>query len=185
LIWTLEYRKREGAYVIDRTPRYGWWERNGLYLSVVPASSSLPKGEESELGKQLARAKPDDAEQALVSAVRDVAKRDRTVGPHCMSVILPPPPARIVRTRYLPVTEGRAVIEDEQRRVEVPAAFSPWVIAPGVIARPSIIVGSGHEMAADAFGDAFRIVIEAPEVPEGTGVVARLSSQRRPPYPRR
>jgi hypothetical protein len=185
IIWTIEYSKREAAYIIDRTPRYGWWERAGLYLSVVPASSPLTNEEISALGERLTRANADDAEQQLVATIRGVAQREPTVGPHCMSVLLPPPTAGIVRTRYLPLTEGQAVIEDKQRRIEVPAAFSPWVIAPGMISRPSIIVGTGYEIETEAFGGGFKVVTEAPEVPQGTGVVARLSSQRRPRNPLR
>jgi hypothetical protein len=179
ILWTIEYSKAEAAYVIDRTPRYGWWERGERLLSIVPDASSIRDEDASEMTLEPVLS-PAAAEQLLVSAVRSVARRDSTVGPHCMSVLLPPPPAQVVRTRYLPLTEGRAVIEDKQRRIEVPGAVRPWIIAPTVVAPPAVIVGSGHEIVANAFGNTFRLVTEAPDVVAGSGVLAAMSSQRSP-----
>jgi hypothetical protein len=179
VLWIVEYCETKAAYVIDRTPRYGWWERGGRYLAVIPDHSSLRN--EADLGalEQHSRISPEAAEKLLVSAVRSVAQRDTTVGPHCMSVFLPPPTANFVRTRYLPLTEGRAVLHNNQHHIEVPAGVSPWVIGPQVIAPPSVIVGSGHQISVGTFN----VVTEAPDVPPGSGVIAASSSQRRPLWP--
>jgi hypothetical protein len=123
---------------------------------------------------------PEAAVQRLVWAVRCVADRTSAVGPDCMCILLPNPDVRPeLFVRYEPVTEGRAIITGGKRDVEVPVAFAPWFVDPKTHHPPTEIIGG---QAPFTLGH-IRVVLQAPRVPKGKGIVSGFFTQRRPPDP--
>ncbi|MCL5671056.1 MAG: hypothetical protein M1423_07155 [Acidobacteria bacterium] len=86
-----------------------------------------------------------------------------------MSILLAPPHVRCYgRVRFLPVNVVLQTIHP--RRSPLPVVFSPWVITPGSVTAPAIMVGG-----AVVRWDQWSIEIEAP-----TSDVILWPSQERP-----
>jgi len=122
----------------------------------------------------------DDAERALVRAIGEASAQSSLVGPNCMSTLLPPPYARMARIRYIGARAYARLVatSDPANERVLPAAFSPWVIGPGVIHAPSILSGT-----FDICTGGFKVTLEAPE-PEG-GISGAMGSILRPRDPSR
>lgn len=116
--------------------------------------------------------------KSLVEIVRYVSKRGGPrgpVGPDCMAILLPnPDEEKKCYFRYEPVTEGRADFLADGRSSEVPAAFSPWLVGPGLHAPPAILTGGNFPFPR--LGD-YEIVGYAPPIPEG-GIRSGKSGRR-------
>jgi len=106
----------------------------------------------------------DKIEGVLVDGVREVAGKNIRVGPNCMSIQLPHPNlSRVVKATYCPVTQGQALMYTEQSRRIVPAAYSPWLIGPGTVVRPAILIGKGWRFGFNLF----EVQLDGPESPGG------------------
>ena len=124
---------------------------------------------------------PDDAEQVMVRAIRAVSKRLSSVGPDCMSILIPPPAVGWARIRYIPVAPAGLVLRsrsDGRIVTTAPASFSPWVVAPGLVHAPSVLAGHMTLHAGD-----FTVHLEAPEL-KGPGLRGAMGSLEPPPEPR-
>jgi hypothetical protein len=121
----------------------------------------------------------DAVEQELIDAIRLTANRNPLVGPDCMAILLPAPSFKRVRARYVPVLEQQATIQNDRGKVDVRAAFSPWIIGPGVVAPPAMIAGSGWHVGV---GD-LRVIFEAPDATLDGRSISYMGSQTRPPAP--
>ncbi|MCK4782325.1 MAG: hypothetical protein KAV87_01140 [Desulfobacteraceae bacterium] len=97
----------------------------------------------------------DEAERVLVELIRDIAKKNKSVGQDCMSLLLSPPPLGIVRVRYIPSSRPKAA----NLKHETSIAFTPWIIGKNLIIAPSLIRGSGWNTQLGFY----RVRIEAPE----------------------
>lgn len=125
----------------------------------------------------------DDAERILVNTVREVATRNPVVGPHCMSILIPPPWHPHVRVRYVSEevpTVGIRGRNDNLVRATAPAAYSPWVIGPRLVAAPSIMAGP-TELGLGRYS----VRLEAPAMTGATpGLLGAMGAVERPPMPR-
>ena len=166
-------------------PRYWHWERDrqrqGFRFIVVAApASNLSEAQMRMVSERLANCGPDDAERAMVEAVRNVSVSVPEVGPHCMSILLYPPFTAGARIRYIPFGGNStlaALSTSLGQTFTVPAAFTPWLVGPGTIFAPSIASGNWQ-----AHIGRYTIMLEAPELP-GPGIRALFSSQQRPKLP--
>jgi hypothetical protein len=127
---------------------------------------------------------PESSEQLLTKAIRLASSEvPSLIGPHCMSVAMAPPSIGIARIRYVPHgTEwGRAVVQVGRERETVPAAFTPWICSRVGVMAPSAAVG-GLPMRPPC--ERYDVQIEVPPIGATTsGVLAAMSSQRRPAEP--
>ena len=176
----------------ENLPRHWQWARqkeqpdsrpyNLLGIPSSNPSKPLTERERGELGKRVASAtwSPTTSEQELINAIRLAARRPpHVVGPHCMCILLPPPSRRSVLVRYAPLAETRAVVSMGHIKADVPVAFSPWVVGFHTVVAPSIVAGSRPISVDD-----FAVLLEAPDLPPGTGLLSWFGSQPRPPDPR-
>jgi hypothetical protein len=150
--------------------RIGLNETPGGYVSDV---------ELSDLGNNLRTASPDESEHLLVQSIRRVSSRNpQKVGPHCMTVLLPPVGVAPIRVRFIPNVPHAAVFTSQSQNIsrEFPVAFSPWIIGLNMFCAPSVIVGSWHVQMGP-----FEIVIDAPASEKG--ITAYMGALHRPSGP--
>jgi hypothetical protein len=88
---------------------------------------------------------PVDAERAMVAEIRKVAARTDVVGPHCMCILLPPPWVGWARIRYDSPSADMVHLISERATLQIPVAFSPWVVTEGWTMAPSINSGGNTE----------------------------------------
>jgi hypothetical protein len=117
-----------------------------------------------------------DAERVAVELARDVSRRDQTVGPHVLSVVLPKPPSGKGFARFLPETVHHVNIETSGSDVATEVGYSPWIIGPRLLAAPSLMIGP---LTHDLGGLSFHVLGPRPSTP----VVALHSAAPRPPPP--
>ncbi len=164
----------ETSFVIERPQRN--WHLGGRIALLATPEGYVSDIELSSLRKNLPPAPPDKSEKLLVKSIRRVASRNpRSVGPHCMSVLLPPLGVAPIRVRFIPNVPHTAVFTNQRQNIkrEIPVAFSPWIIGPNMFCAPSVQVGHSHVQMGP-----FEIVIEAP-APE-KGILGYMGSLHRP-----
>ena len=120
-----------------------------------------------------------DAERAMVDAIRKVAARTDVVGPQCMCVMLPPPSVGWAKIRYDSPSPDTAHLVSERGTLQIPIAFSPWIVTEDLTRPPSINSGGNSEMQLGPW------LLQV----EGTGdrsgpVVGLQFTQDRPPQPK-
>jgi hypothetical protein len=177
------------TFYVEKVPRYWHFEQTQenrslrkVYFTVVPTSNPLSRDEQRRTFERLLHTNPspDDSAQVLIDTIRLAAsKKPKIVGEDCMCVYLPPPSSRVAEVVFVPRQEQRVAMVGRHYE-KLPAAFSPWVIGRGLIAAPSIVVGTSTITVGP-----FTIRIKAPEVPSDAGITGVWSSQRRPLDPRR
>jgi len=164
------------SFVIERPQRD--WHLGGRIVGITTPDGYVSDTELSNLATNLSTASPNEAETRLVEVIRRVASRNpRSVGRHCMSVLLPPLGVAPIVIRFIPDIPHTAVFTSQsQNRRELPVAFSPWIIGPNVFCAPSVHVGRSHVQMGP-----FEIVIEAP-APE-KGLLGYTGALHRPEGP--
>lgn len=142
-------RRRFGSY-------FGVWATPGGYLTPTEENdlrSFLRSGDLSPADRA------NVAEQKFVDTIRCVASRERGVGSHCMSILLPPPTSSAIRVRFNPSVEHRAVFRGNNWQQELPVAYTPWVIGNGGFQSPSVIAGGETSYVMGPF----TVVFEGPQ----------------------
>lgn len=150
--------KGNAPFVIER-PQRNWYLGGKIALIITP-EGYVSGGERTNLREKLPTASHDESEKLFVEGIVRVASRKPSVGPHCMSVLLPPLGAAPIRVRFIPNIPHTAIFTSQNQNIkrEVPVAFSPWIIGKNMFCAPSVHVGhSSVEMGP------FEIIVEAPE----------------------
>ena len=122
-------------------PRY-WWFKRGRdeALGALP-KANMGRVRLQEVMKQVNQCSTDvEMRDVLARTVRETSVENPTVGKDCMSVMIPPPHRRCVEVEYLPADQATP------RGV----AYSPWVITPSYIHRPSVLFG-GWEIHSEGW----------------------------------
>lgn len=120
----------------------------------------------------------DECEDLLVETIRAVATRPAVtrVGADCMSVlIVNNRQFPWVRIRFRPQLMYRHPLKITTNQVELPAAFTPWILAQGVIQQPNVIFGGTFEQS---YRD-IRVVFEAPPLPPNPFLLRGMFSYKR------
>ena len=160
-----------GRLAVRALPRYWHWSRNGYpyCLSAVPRAN-LPTRVGADLRQALGSniGAPDACSQLLISAIREVAASNKTVGSGCMRIAMPRPTGPGVEVEYHP--------PPTQKTVE-PRIFTPWMIGPTSITPPQEVlrVGLGP---ADLGGIKVHVLGQRVEWPPG---YARSQERKRDP----
>jgi hypothetical protein len=130
-------------------------------------------------------ADPAPAEDLILSAIREASAREdaTTIGVDCMSVLIPRPSHPRVYVHYRPLVEARSEeLSGGQFPQDLPAALSPFVATPGILACPLVIVGRTYSIRDDLF----EIQLNAPDVPsDAVFGFTRQPPSRLQPRPRR
>jgi len=170
-------KPKGNAPVVVERPARNWHLRGRIGLIATP-NGYLTESEMSDFGRTLPMASPDIVENFLVERIRTVSCRyPEYVGPHCMSILLPPPSVAPIRVRFIPNVTHTAVFQTAEITREIGVAFSPWVVGPNMFTAPSIMVGPGELQMGP-----HKIVLDAP-APE-KGIRGYFGSLRRPKGPK-
>lgn len=164
--------KSKDMIKIVSPPRYIYRFRDRPCLISFP--SYMSKDHFSEVLQHLP-ASPDDSEKLFVEEIRNVSlQRPDRVGPHCLSILLPPPGRTPIRVRFIPTLEHTAIVTNQSNAISktLPVAFSPWIIGPAMLGAPLIMNGSNSVQMGQIL-----INLEAPPH-QGVRII---SSLRRPP----
>jgi hypothetical protein len=170
-----EIKRNNETFTIESPPRYYYRMRSRTCLL------SFPDGyiSQTHLSEILARLKPltpDESETLLVDEIRRIAALyPGKVGPHCMSILVPPQPTYPVRVRFIPTVEHTAVINIPRKGISktLAVAFSPWIIGPGMVSAPAVMNGNSTLHMGP-----IKISIDAPVQQHGITIQYSL---RRPP----
>ena len=150
-------------------------ERKTVFRMVHTGDWPLGHVDWRRLLDRVGAAGPDPAlvESLLVKAIRQAsAKREhRTIGSHCMSILLRPWRFPNALIRLIPETPHHAGAFGQA----VDVAFSPWMIAPDAIHAPAVLVGGlSCEQGLLTYST------EAPPVPDNQVLKGAFQSQDRP-----
>jgi hypothetical protein len=168
----------------EDTVKLNYKERNWYYdqqqgsspFIVFSAPESNFKMKELQvLGADLQNKRVDDAEQIMLAAIRQVSRRNRMVGPHCMSIVMLPPSNGYLRIRYIP-DGGPAImrLSTQNKTLHLPAAFTPWLVGQGGYMAPSIISGKGFTTGLGPY----TVYLDAPD--SGDNLKGAIGSHERP-----
>jgi hypothetical protein len=148
--------RRHPGLVADELPRHWNWGREYRVGGIGAAWSDAKRALIQELQLPLRR-NQDDVESLLASTIRSVrARGNKTVGQHCMSVVMSQHGS--VRVRFLPDPN------DDDGVV----AYTPWVIGHGGLWPPSELYGAQFTFHAGGYDVQFdRIPPTAQRLPAG------------------
>jgi len=192
--WALSNTPELGVFEkkVERLPRHWQW-RNRTFFHAAPkanfASSERTKMF-AQLREEISNDPPktniemaDRVERVTVDAIRSASVTNRYVGANCMSVVIAPPHQQaLVRVTFFPYDDHTARLVGENLAPMVfPAAYSPWIIGRGLMQKPPVIIGRG---GWDLPMGPFTVKLSGPDGPT-EGLLAGMSSQQRPPRPRR
>lgn len=124
---------------------------------------------------------PVEAEQWLVEHIRTAAARFDGIGSNSISITISPPHVGHVLVRYRSPSPTLATPVGVGMPTQVPVAFTPWLVSPGLIHAPSVMGGAGAETVH--LGN-WQVRFEAPELaipPSPSGLEAFTQTQRRRP----
>lgn len=175
--------RRSGLRTFEASdlPRYWHWQKgNPLYLCWIPHGGLFSRREIRDLADQLRKTwwSPQTSQGLLVDAIHLAARKSSVVGRDCMSVFMPPLGSRIVEVSYRSPQQARAVVTEGEKRLEFPAAFTPWIVGPRCVVAPSIVTSSWTLGLGPV-----TVFIQGPDISPESGHVAAWSSQIRPPDP--
>jgi hypothetical protein len=165
-----------GVVNIRRLPRYWGWETAEGRPIIVP----LPEAGELPWGNRLVASlrtvtQWEHVAAILADSLREFETRHPTVGRHCMAVYVPRSRAVPMVTRFMPDTGAAGTSAAAPTLGALPAAYTPFIVAPGFVSGPTISVGTSLLDAGD-----FKIQIEAPDAGQG---VLGWAPMPRPPQP--
>jgi hypothetical protein len=170
-----QIKRSNDTFKIETAPRYYYRVRTGTCVLSFP-DGYISQTHLSDIAGRLKPLTPDESESLLVEEIRRVAAlHPDKVGPHCLSILLPPQPTSPIRVRFIPTVEHTAVVTLPRRAISktLGVAFSPWVIGPRILAAPAVMNGNSTLHLGP-----IRINIEAPASQQG---ITLHYSLRRPP----
>jgi hypothetical protein len=171
-------RKAYGKdFEVKRLPRHWYWKPGAQFGASPEGGLSLSLAEIQQLAERMHSLPDSQYEQAIVDAIRSVAARNPDyVGPNCMSVLIAPPHIRaLVQITFFPQERHTArLVSSKFVSPEYLAAYSPWIIGNGLVQKPSVFIGDGWEFHMGPF----TVLLKG--FPAGPGLLAGMSSQRRP-----
>jgi hypothetical protein len=169
----IAWDKDRGAYT-----RFGMSRRRGLWESgrhfLFRASGRSEQTAHAVLRNRLPNIDLLSKEQAattLIDVLRSLPPHDPTVSKDCLVTTIQHTRPHVL-VRYKPYEIGHALVQRATWNTVVPASFTPWIVAPGLIAAPQVISGGyTHHCGV------FEFTIEGP--PDPAGDFSIMSSQRR------
>lgn len=115
----------------------------------------------------------ENAEAALVELIRGASRKYLTVGPHVLTVSMPPPGSGPAVARFHPAMPHRVQLASARGTFTVTVAHSPWILASTQFHAPQFVVGR-----TELNLDGIPFVFEAP--PGEDGLVGLGFSIKRP-----
>lgn len=110
---------------------------------------------------------PNHAEAQLLKVMREFAGHDESVGRDYMAVVIKRSSPQI-QVRYHPYLADSMLVNFDQARPNMIEAYSPWVIANGIVSPPSVMTG-GFILRTKTNVDGLALAIRF-DVPEPKGI---------------
>jgi hypothetical protein len=171
----ITWEPTRGGYTMAMSPRRWRWESGRNYL--FRASGRSEKVAQRLLRNRLSSTDLQSKEQtsaALIDVLRSLPPQDPTVGKDCLVTTI----QRIsphVHIKYAPYDIRQIMVAFTGRTVTVTAAFTPWIVTPGLLAFPQAIAGEGFTYHSRGF----EITVEGPK-PGGDLAIMSSQLRRRP-----
>jgi hypothetical protein len=164
------------AFNIRYEPR-NWWAE-GASMTIAAPPSNISQEELTDLSNSLRHKSAVEAEGALVEKIRELSQRNSIIGPHCISITIPPPSNPNIVVRYLP--ESPSNLPESQRLTDdqLGWAFSPWIVSSKICIPPAQIIGNGFTASTGFFSIQF-----ISETPENPNWLLMHQGQKRRKYP--
>lgn len=121
--------------------------------------------------------------QALISIIRRTAARTPTVGRHVMIVTLEAATRRVV-CRFEPYVQHHALMAHPGGALNVPAAFSPWLVSDHGF-NPAQLISGPAALSFPMGGWTFEVSAAAPATPSPQDAPMFVMAQPRAPMPGR
>jgi len=151
----------QNTFFIHYEPRD--WYLKGTQTISAPKANMSDK-ELTDLSNHLRYKSATEAEVLLVDKIREISQCNDWVGPHCMSILLPPPSNPNISVHYYPgnpfTLSEKQKLADEQHIW----AYSPWIVSPSLCRPPSQITGGGFTARTGPFSIQF--ASHTPQHPE-------------------
>jgi hypothetical protein len=182
LLATIRQVSTSGDFVVEYLlSRYWLYERapdgsHRLCLAAAPPTNIHRAELQCAMGR-LKSGTPESFAQALASTIRRVSTRLSVVGPHCMSIFLPPPTQDSVRIRFLPLTVHSVATHYSEQTEILPVAYSPWIIGHRLVVSPAIMAGG--ETLVDL--GPIRVSLMSPTLAGGDTTYIMFTQRRRLP----
>jgi hypothetical protein len=123
---------------------------------------------------------------AMARLIRARSTQSRFVGANLMAVWIPQPRQKRVLWEFMPAQTHQAAIISPTTTRTFDAIFSPWIISPGCISRPSF--GTGHFSVSTCGWTIEPVeprIRETGQAPQASGrILFAMSNQERKPPPR-
>jgi hypothetical protein len=170
--------KQEGVapVTIDRLPRH---IGSRVYLSALP-DGQISREEHRALLQEIVNSPPSHSDRIMVSFLREISKRETTVGDQVTCVQIGHPREGVARVRYDSLVEDRVQLTMARGSLTVPVAFTPWIVTRGLSAAPAVLGGSATTQLDIG---PWTLDLGGGPPSHNTGLIGLHSSQMRPRRP--
>jgi hypothetical protein len=177
LIASVFYSGEVGHYcVVQRHRRWHVSEdetRSGRACLIATPSNQMSRSEKLALVARLRDANsPDEIEESLVDAIREVSRKNSVVGSDCLSTLLSTPIISRARVRYL---ASQPTFHTSNRGThpmpELPAAYTPWLVGPQLRLPPTILAGTDGGLLHEQSLGQYTVSFEYPNAPAVLGPI--------------
>jgi hypothetical protein len=172
-MWAIENVKGKSLRLIQDRPRHPDWHTREWFLRHV-GINPLTRDEQNDLLHKIREAAPNgfQIESIVLTAMREAAARvPDAIGPHFITIALQPWEAPQVRVRWHPAEPQLGDVGGDK---PVPVGFTPWIVAPLLMAPPQLLIGPVDLLSGDFVFD-----LRGPDVAED-GLLMRMVTQARP-----
>jgi hypothetical protein len=147
----INWKRPQERYVVAMLKRRWGWEsgRNFQFAAAGRSEAEarramrlrLPATDLSDKGQAIA---------TLIDILRSLPTEDNTVGKDCLVTTIQRESPH-VHIKYEAYDVSRFQVATRDRIVSLPAAFTPWILAPTFLAAPQAISGPGPTMTSGGF----------------------------------
>ena len=147
-------------------------------LSAEPDGYVSP-AELAQIGRTIHHGDPNQIEATLVNIIRDVARKQTTVGQSCMSIVIPRHSDVPSRIHYLPDRDEDVHLIGPSGSVKLAAVFTPWIVTPTFAQPPQVIGGSVRPAPILLDGRVLTFELPAASGPSSSPVIGYVGTQPR------
>ena len=120
-------------------------------MTIAAPKTNLSQEELTDLSNHLRHKPAPEAEGSLVDKIREISRRNPVVGPHCISILIPPPSDPNIWVRYLPADSSTLSESQRLSQDQEVWAYSPWILDNQVWLPPAQITGGGFTVRTGQF----------------------------------
>ncbi|MBW8012894.1 MAG: hypothetical protein FVQ83_16880 [Chloroflexi bacterium] len=138
----------ENTFGVHYEPR-DWYFKGAQTISAPKSIMTI--AELTELSNSLRNKPALESENLLVEKIREVSRHKSWVGPHCVSILIPPPSEPNIFVRYHPADHLKLIESQKLANDQQIWAYSPWIISPRMCMPPNEVTGGGFTISTGLF----------------------------------